>query len=162
MLLRRMIVCDVCDIIYWLFCSDMVHFLWFHWYFCIWEAWHSVIFSLLSLLNQFHVKSLSCCAFFNKFVLRFASKRDVCDMLICAPYNNRPSADHPIRLLSWSLGVTWYKETKTGEKYILVWLKNNKMASKRDLCDQKRQKVEVGYLMNTVFDNLCIRNFQLL
>ena len=38
-------------------------------------------------------------------------------------------------------------------------LKNNKMASKRDVCDQKKQMIEVWYLRKMVCEMLCIPDF---
>ena len=38
-------------------------------------------------------------------------------------------------------------------------LKNNKMASKRDVCDGKKPEVKVWYLLKTVCDMLCLTDF---
>ena len=38
-------------------------------------------------------------------------------------------------------------------------LKNNKITSKRDVCDRKKQEVEVWYLVKIVFDRMCMPNF---
>ena len=116
-------------------------------------------FSLLSLLNYFQVKFWSFCPFLYKFALACSSKRDVCDMLKCPQNNNWPTADHSLRFLSRSLGLTWYQESKNGLNYLSVLLKNNKITSKRDVCDRKKQEVEVWYLVKIVFDRLCTPNF---
>ena len=109
---------------------------WFYRYFRTGDTWHGAI-SAYYFWITFLVKFTHFCPFLNKFVLGFSSKCDVCDMLICPQNNNWPTANHPFRFLPWSLGLNWYQKTKNRQKYLSVLLKNYKMASKRDVCDQK-------------------------
>ena len=159
MQLRCFTVCDVCDTKYWLFWSNQVPFDDFTDIFAHGKHGMLLFQLILSLLNYFQVKFWSFCPFLYKFALACSSKRDVCDMLKCPQNNNWPTADHPLRFLSRSLGLTWYQETKNGLNYLSVLLKNNKITSKRDVCDRKKQEVEVWYLVKIVFDRLCTPNF---